>query len=52
MSSNIDEFELKIARHFTAIELVEYLNLTTEDIVDRFSDVIERFYPELREEIE
>ena len=52
MPSNISTFELKLARHFTAIELVELLEIPVEDIIDKFNDLIYEYENELRAEIE
>jgi hypothetical protein len=52
MASNISEFEMKLIRHYSAVELCEVLGITTEDLIDRFPELIEEFAEELREEIE
>ncbi len=52
MPSNISSFEMKLSRHFTAIELVEFLGIDVDDIIDKFGDVIEDNLEELLEEIE
>lgn len=38
-------------RHFTAAELVDFLDISTEAILDRFDDVVDKAYDELCEEI-
>lgn len=52
MPSNIDSFEMRLIRHFTAVELVEFLDIPIEDIVDQFIDLIYEKKKELQEEIE
>ena len=36
---------------FNELDLIELLDLTSEDILDRFEDVIEDRYEQLRKEI-
>ena len=38
--------------HFDEITLLELLNISSEDIVDRFEDIIDERYEELLKEIE
>lgn len=53
MPSNFDiDFENRLSKHFSADELVAFLGITVEDIIDRFDDVIEEHEDELRKEID
>lgn len=45
------EFERMVVRHFTAAELVDFLDISTEAILERFDDMIDKSYDELCEEI-
>ena len=52
MGSNFNmDFDTMVSKHFTCAELVEFLNLTTQDILDKFEDVIDENYDEVLEEI-
>ncbi len=52
MPSNFDEeFEARLIQHFTAAELVEFLDLQIEDIVDAFPRNIRRARKELEDEL-
>ncbi len=52
MPSNFAKSDMLICRHFSAVELVELLELTTEDIFDMFPDRINEVRDELLELIE
>ncbi len=45
------EFELVLCRHFTSEELVQYLEIPVDTILDRFEDEIFDKYEELCWEI-
>jgi len=45
------EFEQALLRHFTAAELVDFLNIETETVLDRFIDEIYDHFDELAEEV-
>lgn len=45
------EFDAKLTQHFTASELVEFLDISIEMVLDRFDDEINDRFEELCEEI-
>jgi hypothetical protein len=45
------EFERMVMRHFTAGELVDFLDISIESVLDRFDDMVDKAYNELCEEI-
>ncbi len=52
MPSNIyDEFEERLAQHFTAAELVDFLDISVEDIIEAFARSIRRARKELEDEL-
>lgn len=44
-------FEDKVLRYFTAVDLVDYLNVDVETVFDRFEDEIYDRYEEICEEM-
>jgi hypothetical protein len=52
MPSNLSKFEMRLSAYFTAVELVEFLDLSVDDIIDAFKDVIYKNKKELKEEME
>lgn len=45
------EFDAKLIQHFTASELVEFLDISIETVLDRFDDEINDRFEDLCEEI-
>ena len=46
----LHEFKERLMQ-FNELDLIELLDLTSEDILDRFEDVVEDRYEQLRKEI-
>jgi len=51
MNLTINELKEKLMQ-FDEVDIIELLNLTTEDVLDRFEDVVEDNYDKLIKEIE
>ena len=47
----INELKELLAYKMDALELIEMLELTPEDILERFDDIVERKFDELYEEV-
>jgi hypothetical protein len=45
------EFDAKLIQHFTASELVEFLDISIDTVLDRFDDEINDRFDDLCEEI-
>jgi hypothetical protein len=43
---------LERMKQFDEVELLEYLNITSEDLVDRFTDIIEENLEKFKELVE
>jgi len=51
MPITLEELREKLVEQVDEVALLELLSLTSEDIVDRFSDIIELKYEELIQEV-
>lgn len=49
---SLKEIKILLANKFDEITLVEELGIATEDLVERFSDIIERDLPRFQELVE
>lgn len=52
MALTMHDLKIKLSRGLSEIELLEVLEITSEDLVERFSDLIEEKFDYLAEELE
>lgn len=52
MELTLEELKEKLANQVDEVTMVELLNITTEDLVERFTDIIENNYTKFASVIE